>query len=171
MPLPLPLPLLHCCGHSSFTRDSDPPAGQPKKAKKHQANKSAAAALSLDVGDRAALDKRAQRFRREHELEKKKQNGGGGQASSLRPNQRTAHLFDNTSRSASPFVNADEPEADPVGAVICSETLLVFSDDQRLPQNVPNWDQYTIVGTSQEIFKDYLRLTSVRAFFFSFVIV
>jgi hypothetical protein len=29
-------------------------------------------------------------------------------------------------------------------------------------QNVPNWDQHTIVGTSQEIFKDYLRLTSVR---------
>ena len=31
-----------------------------------------------------------------------------------------------------------------------------------LPQNVPNWDQHTIVGTSREIFKDYLRLTSVR---------
>jgi hypothetical protein len=31
-----------------------------------------------------------------------------------------------------------------------------------LLQNVPNWDQHTIVGTSQEIFKDYLRLTSVR---------
>ena len=28
-------------------------------------------------------------------------------------------------------------------------------------QNVPNWDRFTIVGTSQEIFKDYLRLTSV----------
>lgn len=28
-------------------------------------------------------------------------------------------------------------------------------------QNVPNWDRYTIVGTKQEIFKDYLRLTSV----------
>jgi hypothetical protein len=118
------LPLLSC-GRSSFTCDSDPPAGQPKKAKKHQANKSAAAALTLDVGDRAALDKRAQRFRREHELEKQKQNGGGGQASSLRPNQRTAHLFDN-SRSASPFMNADEPEADPVGAVVSSETASFF---------------------------------------------
>jgi hypothetical protein len=42
--------------------------------------------------------------------------------------------------------------------------LPVFSDDHRPPQNVPNWDQYTIVGTCQEIFKDYLRLTSVRAF-------
>ena len=27
-------------------------------------------------------------------------------------------------------------------------------------QNVVDWDRYTIVGTSQEIFKDYLRLTS-----------
>jgi hypothetical protein len=31
-----------------------------------------------------------------------------------------------------------------------------------LLQNVPNWDQHTVVRTSQEIFKDYLRLTSVR---------
>ena len=112
--------------HSFFTRDSDPPAGQPKKAKKHQANKSAAAALTLDVGDRAALDKRAQRFRREHELEKQKQNGGGGQASSLRPKQRTAHLFDNPSRSASPFVNADDPEADPVSAFVFPQTARFF---------------------------------------------
>lgn len=37
-------------------------------------------------------------------------------------------------------MNADEPEAN--------------------NPNVPNWDRFTIVGTSQEIFKDYLRLTS-----------
>ncbi|KAI9464586.1 SAC3/GANP/Nin1/mts3/eIF-3 p25 family-domain-containing protein [Lactarius psammicola] len=132
--LPKPMPIIST---HNLKRKLDPPAGQPKKAKKHQANKSAAAALTLDVGDRAALDKRAQRFRREHELEKQK--NGGGQASSLRANQRTAHPFANPWRSASPFVNADDPEADP---------------------NVPNWDQYTIVGTCQEIFKDYLRLTS-----------
>ena len=36
-----------------------------------------------------------------------------------------------------------------------------------LLQNVPNWDQHTIVGTCQEIFKDYLRLTSVRIAFHS----
>ena len=36
-----------------------------------------------------------------------------------------------------------------------------------LLQNVPNWDQHTIVGTCQEIFKDYLRLTSVRIVFHS----
>jgi SAC3 family protein LENG8/THP3 len=96
---------------------SDSPIGQSKKAKKNQANKSAAA-LALDVGDRAALNRRAERFRREHELEKQKQSGGGGQALSLRIAQR-AHPFVNHSRSATPFANADDPEADPVSVCLC----------------------------------------------------
>lgn len=53
---------------------------------------------------------------------------------------------------------ADEPEADPVShadAVICTVWLTL------LWQNVLDWDRHTIVGTSQEIFKEYLRLTSV----------
>ena len=95
---------------------SDTPTGQSKKSKKNQANKSAAA-FALDVGDRATLNRRAERFRREHELEKQKQHGGGGQASSLRTHQRTAHPFVNLSRSATPFANADDPEADPVSAL------------------------------------------------------
>jgi SAC3 family protein LENG8/THP3 len=98
--------------------DSDSPIGQSKKAKKNQANKSAAA-LALDVGDRAALNRRAERFRREHELEKQKQNGGGGQALSLRINPRTTHPFVNHSRSTTPFANADDPEADPVSVCLC----------------------------------------------------
>lgn len=98
-------------------RYSDSPTGQSKKSKKNQANKSVAA-FALDVGDRATLNRRAERFRREHELEKQKQNGGGGQASSLRTsNQRTAHPFVNLSRSATPFANTDDPEADPVSAL------------------------------------------------------
>jgi len=133
--LPKPMPII---SNHTLKRRLDTPTGQSKKSKKNQANKSAAA-FALDVGDRATLNRRAERFRREHDLEKQKQNGGGGQASSLRTNQRTAHPFVNLSRSATPFANADDPEADP---------------------NVPNWDQHTIVGTSQEIFKDYLRLTS-----------
>ncbi len=91
--------------------------GQSKKSKKNQANKSAAA-LALDVGDRAVLNRRAERFRREHEIEKQKQNGGGGQASSLRASQRNAHPFVNLSRSATPFANADDPEADPVSVLL-----------------------------------------------------
>ena len=106
-----------------FTRDSDSPTIQSKKAKKNQTNKSAAV-LALDVGDRMALNKRAERFRREHELEKQKQNGGGGQASSLRANQRTAHPFVNLSRSATPFANVDDPEANPVSALpFCAEQV------------------------------------------------
>jgi len=94
---------------------SDSPIGQSKKSKKNQAK--SAAAFALDVGDRATLNRRAERFRREHELEKQKHNGGGGQASSFRTNQRTAHPFVNLSRSATPFANADDPEADPVSAL------------------------------------------------------
>jgi len=102
--------------HVNFPHDSDSPTGQSKKAKKHQANKYAAA-LALDVGDRAALNRRAERFRREHELEKQKQTGGGGQASSLRTHQRSAHPFVNLSRSATPFANGDDPEANPVSTL------------------------------------------------------
>ncbi len=100
---------------AKFLRDSDSPIGQSKKSKKNQAKN--AAAFAPDVGDRATLNRRAERFRREHELEKQKQNAGGGQASSLRTNQRTAHPFVNLSRSATPFANADDPEADPVSAL------------------------------------------------------
>jgi hypothetical protein len=112
------LPLLHPF-NAQLLHGSDSPTGQSKKTKKNQANKSAAA-LALDVGDRATLNRRAERFRREHEIEKQKQNGGGGQASSLRANQRTAHPFVNLSRSATPFANADDPEADPVSDLLCS---------------------------------------------------
>jgi hypothetical protein len=147
-------------------RYSDSPTGLSKKAKKNQANKSSTV-LALDVGDRATLNRRAERFRREHELEKQKQNGGG-QASSLRANPRTAHPLVNLSRSATPFANADDPEADPVRAAplldssALSSSCGVMTHVCRHLQNVPNWDQHTIVGVSLEIFKDYLRLTSVR---------
>ena len=114
------------------------------------------------MGDRAALNRRAERFRREHEIEKQKQNGGGGQASSLRASQRNAHPFVNLSRSATPFANADDPEADPVSVLSKSPLMMTHHTAVLFLQNVPNWDQHTIVGTSQEIFKDYLRLTSVR---------
>ncbi|KAI0319631.1 SAC3/GANP/Nin1/mts3/eIF-3 p25 family-domain-containing protein [Amylostereum chailletii] len=105
-----------------------------KKSKKSQISKSATS-NALDVNDQAALNRRAERFRREHEIEQQKMRGG---QTSLKTNPKSAHLY-MTSRSGSPSVNTDDPEADP---------------------NVPNWDRHTIVGTSREIFKDYLRLTS-----------
>ncbi|KAH7926432.1 hypothetical protein BV22DRAFT_1063024 [Leucogyrophana mollusca] len=110
-----------------------------KKAKKAAKN----AANNMDLGDQAALSRRAERFQREHELERQKSMRSNGGQASLRANNQNAHLYDRIfnrdegAYGATP--NADDPEADP---------------------NVPNWDKYTIVGTSQELFKDYLRLTS-----------
>ncbi|KAJ4475993.1 SAC3/GANP/Nin1/mts3/eIF-3 p25 family-domain-containing protein [Lentinula edodes] len=93
-----------------------------KKAKKSFLKQITAGTASLDLNDQAALNRRAERFQREHEIERQKSRN-----SSLKANA-----------SASPFGNSDEPEADP---------------------NVIDWDRFTIVGTSREIFKDYIRLT------------
>ncbi|KAI0077733.1 hypothetical protein K474DRAFT_1684148 [Panus rudis PR-1116 ss-1] len=82
---------------------------------------------TLDPNDAAALNRRAARFQREHEIERQKTTAAQRQFANL-----------SLSRSHTPLYG-DDPEGDP---------------------NVPNWDRHTIVGTSQEIFKDYLRLTS-----------
>ncbi|EGN92191.1 hypothetical protein SERLA73DRAFT_191437 [Serpula lacrymans var. lacrymans S7.3] len=112
-----------------------------KKSKKN-AMKNAASHVT-DMNDQAALNRRAQRFQREHEIERQKSFRGNGSQLSVTANPQNAHLFNRIharSMSPSPYGgNPDDPEADP---------------------NVPNWDKFTIVGTSQELFKDYLRLTS-----------
>ncbi|KIK61600.1 hypothetical protein GYMLUDRAFT_996089 [Collybiopsis luxurians FD-317 M1] len=108
-----------------------------KKAKKASLKQVTTGTASLDLDDQNALKRRAERFQREHEIERQKS------LSSLKANSHNAHLFSNnswnSSRSASPFGPSDEPEADP---------------------NVIDWDRFTIVGTSKELFKDYLRLTT-----------
>jgi len=116
------------------SQDTTGPSKKTKKSQSH-ANKGYGS-NSFDPNDQAALHRRAARFQREHEIERQKQNGGHASFSQSHPLQNT-HFF--TSRSHTPM-NADEPEAN--------------------NPNVPNWDRFTIVGTSQEIFKDYLRLTS-----------
>ena len=101
-----------------------------KKTKKSQISKSSTT-QSLDVNDRAALDRRAQRFRREHEIEQQKRTQGG--QASLKASHHTAHIFDDPmdSRSSSPFANADEPEADPVRvrrhAHVCKAVVLTHA--------------------------------------------
>ncbi|KAK0446665.1 SAC3/GANP/Nin1/mts3/eIF-3 p25 family-domain-containing protein [Armillaria borealis] len=107
-----------------------------KKAKKSALKQ--ASNHTSDFNNPVALNRRAQRFQREHEIERQKSLGGNA---SLKANQQYAHLSDRpTTRPSSPYVNsADDPDADP---------------------NVIDWDRYTIVGSSQELFKDYLRLTS-----------
>ncbi|KAK7056204.1 hypothetical protein VNI00_002756 [Paramarasmius palmivorus] len=109
-----------------------------KKAKKSSVKQVTHGTASLDLNDQVALNRRAERFQREHEIER--QRSLRNNQAPLKANVHNAHLFSRTSsRSASPFGSADDPEADP---------------------NVIDWDRHTIVGTSREIFKDYLRLTT-----------
>jgi len=101
-----------------------------KKAKKSSISKSTTS-NAVDPNEQAALDRRAERFRREHQLERQKQDGNG--QSSFTNHLRNIH---NRPLSPSPFGNPDEPEGD------------------------LDWDRFAIVGTSRELFKDYLRMTS-----------
>ncbi|RDB23817.1 THP3 C2A9.11c [Hypsizygus marmoreus] len=132
--LPKPVPTFTTTSLKRKTLETSMPS---KKAKKSALKN--AGIQALDPNDQAALNRRAQRFQREHELERTKHMRGS--PSYVRSNQSTAHLFKemSLSRSGSPLGNPDDPEADP---------------------NVIDWDRATIVGTSQEIFKDYLRLTT-----------
>ena len=127
------------------------PLPEPKKTKK--ASKLASSSTSNNFNDTAALDRRAQRFQREHELERLKT----GKAN--HPNSR---LFNTVpvSRNISPYGNGGEdPDADPVSlAHLWAWSRLLINP----AQNVLDWDRDTIVGTSTALFKDYLRLTSVR---------
>ncbi|KAG6334605.1 hypothetical protein ID866_4481 [Astraeus odoratus] len=120
------------------------PTPTNKKSKKNAAQKNTTA-TSWDLGDQAALNRRAERFQREHEIERQKNlrsQQQTQQGAALKANPQGAHLLNRIWRADSPSTpgsNPDDPEADP---------------------NVPNWDRHTIVGTNQELFKDYLRLTS-----------
>ncbi|KAJ6581225.1 SAC3/GANP/Nin1/mts3/eIF-3 p25 family-domain-containing protein [Mycena capillaripes] len=130
--LPQPIPQFN----TNLKRKNHENSPASKKVKKSLKN--TPSTPSLDPNDRAALDKRAQRFQREHEIEREKSRIGG--QASLKANYQTSHLFNGSnSRSASPFGQSEDPDADP---------------------NVMDWDRHTIVGTSKEIFKDYLRLTT-----------
>ncbi|KAJ6624970.1 SAC3/GANP/Nin1/mts3/eIF-3 p25 family-domain-containing protein [Mycena sp. CBHHK59/15] len=139
--LPQPPPQFNTTTNTTLKRKNHDNTPVSKKAKKAALKHASAAAPvpALDPNDHAALDQRAKRFQREHELERQKTRPGG--QASLKANYQNAHLFGNgaSSRSASPFGQADDPDADP---------------------NVMDWDRHTIVGTSKEIFKDYLRLTT-----------
>ena len=126
-----------------------------KKAKK------AALKTTLDYGDKHALAMRAQRFQREHAIERTKAARIGGQDSPQTYSPHS-HLFNRSTSTSSPYAGIDEPEGDPV----CPFTKGSALADMQ-PQNVIDWDKFTIVGTSKEIFKDYLRLTSVSCLIFS----
>lgn len=85
-----------------------------KKAKKH-AHKAASAP---EYPDTEALNRRAMRFSREHTIERQKSLANGGQTS-LQTNSHHSHLSNNgASRSASLYMNVDDPEVDPVSSIL-----------------------------------------------------
>ena len=107
---------------------NDNPGQNNKKAKKNALKNANAAGSALDPSDQAALNRRAQRFQREHELERQK-NNGGGYSGNLKANYNHSHLFESraSSGSASPWGAGgyDDPEADPV----CSKNTSI--DDRN----------------------------------------
>ncbi|KAF9564255.1 hypothetical protein CPC08DRAFT_660731 [Agrocybe pediades] len=136
--MPKPPPIFNSLKRKSM--ESTTPH-QSKKAKKALQKSAAASAAAMDFDDQAALSRRAERFQREHELEKMKSLRVTGGTNNNKANSHQAHFLPRSisSRTGSSYTSNEEPEGDP---------------------NVIDWDRYTIVGTSQEIFKDYLRLTS-----------
>ncbi|KAL1746823.1 SAC3/GANP/Nin1/mts3/eIF-3 p25 family-domain-containing protein [Schizophyllum fasciatum] len=127
--IPKPMPTVNNLKRKKANHVLEPPV--TKKQKKNNAFKKAEAVRNADFNDRAALDRRAQRFQREHEIERQKNLTSQTASLTLGPHARYAH--------PQPFDNTPEPEGDP---------------------NVMDWDKHTIVGTNTELFKDYLRLTS-----------
>lgn len=93
--------------HSTSLRSVDSPISVPTGKKTKKAAKVAASASAPDLNDIATLNRRAQRFQREHDLERQK---------SLKANHQNSHLFNNQplTRTLSPYNSADDPDADPV---------------------------------------------------------
>jgi len=83
------------------------PPANGKKAKK------AALKATLDYGDKHALEMRAQRFQREHAIERTKATRTGGQDSPQTYSPHS-HLFNRSTSTSSPYTGIDEPEGDPV---------------------------------------------------------
>ena len=135
--LPKPPPILNSLNGLKRKINDSPTSS--KKAKKAAQQQQRVAAAAHDLNDQAALNRRAARFQREHEIERQKstrgQQYGNANGASNGPG-----LLDRISGTQPSYaMDEDDPEAN---------------------SSVPNWDKYTIIGTNQEIFKDYLRLTS-----------
>ncbi|KZP26628.1 hypothetical protein FIBSPDRAFT_909162 [Athelia psychrophila] len=118
-------------------KSNDSPIITSKKAKKNALKASQSAPSALDFNDQVALNRRAQRFQREHEIEKMKTSTSYGGYGGYQAVSNTSNTYGNKNSWGND--GFEDPNADP---------------------NVIDWDRYTIVGTNQEIFKDYLRLTS-----------
>lgn len=108
--------------HAIRPRDSnDATPASNKKTKKNSASKSSGAS-ALDLNDVAALNRRAARFQREHDIERQKSYRQlNNHSSSSSYGTHANHLF--KSRSGTPATyDADEPEAN----TVCVLRALVF---------------------------------------------
>ncbi|THH04786.1 hypothetical protein EW145_g5269 [Phellinidium pouzarii] len=118
-----------------FSREDKPTFSKKKKA----ANKNNGYANALDPNDQAALNRRAERFQREHEIERQRTRGQGS-SQVTHAHSNLINRIQNNSRSDSPSSWGND----------VSE-----GSDRTL-----DWDKHAIIGTSQQVFKDYLRLTT-----------
>ncbi|KZS94357.1 hypothetical protein SISNIDRAFT_473882 [Sistotremastrum niveocremeum HHB9708] len=104
-------------------------ANNNKKSKKASPAKYTPFAASED---QLSKEKRARRFEREHEIERRRHLGLA----------TTSHSPFTTGTATPPTFGGD------------------YDGDELAPDpNVIDWDQHTIVGRSQQLFKEYLRLT------------
>lgn len=91
------------------------------------------AASSLDLNDQAALNRRAERFQREHEIERQKNLRPNGSQIVPKANSQGVHLLNRIWRADSPStpgLNPDDPEADPV----CLTPSFAIADRQLLTE-------------------------------------
>lgn len=88
-----------------------------KKSKKTSVGKAASSSV-FDPDDIAALNRRAARFQREHEIERQKSSrsfsNGNHNSSSSYASHANTHLFKSRSGTPAAYDAADEPEANPV---------------------------------------------------------
>lgn len=93
-----------------------------KKAKKTMQKKAQAAASALDPSDQAALNRRAQRFQREHEIERKKTTNGAYGGYKASSNSSNVYGNQNIGDNAA----YDDPDADPVGYMVSGSSYVLI---------------------------------------------
>ncbi|EUC59649.1 SAC3/GANP domain protein associated with nuclear localization of protein, putative [Rhizoctonia solani AG-3 Rhs1AP] len=138
---------------------------QPKAAVKRKSHPDIAATqkklkkatISVTTENETRLEKRKRRFEREHEIERQKASGTYSVPSFTHHSQ---------SPTGSDIARDNTPTFTPMayrsaGATSKRKYANVASEDSGdADPNVIDWDRFTIVGTSQDLFKPYLRLTS-----------
>ncbi|CAE6454495.1 unnamed protein product [Rhizoctonia solani] len=113
--------------------------------------------ISSNTENENRLEKRKRRFEREHEIERQKASGTYSVPSFTHHSQSPTG-FD-IARDNTPIYTPMAYRS--AGATSKRKYANVASEDSGdADPNVIDWDRFTIVGTSQELFKPYLRLTS-----------